>query len=128
MRERSDWDLTEPIGRWSGQEGSSLATIDRKRQTAERERESAEGAWTEVAQEHESDADGAIGQQEWQMKTAARQAVREEAESERRAPMNDVCPRAPPRPRPAVWVYERAASRRSPVGNTERKHGWDNQY
>ena len=82
FRDRSDWDLTEPIGRWSGKgDGDCLASIDRKRQAEERERECEAGAWTDAAQEDEASGDAGVGEQEWQMKTAARQEVREKAEA-----------------------------------------------
>ena len=61
FRDRSDWDLTEPIGRWSGKsDGDCLASIDRKRQAEERERECEAGAWTDAAQEDEASGDAGV--------------------------------------------------------------------
>ena len=80
-RDRSDWDFTEPIGRWSGKgDGDCLASIDRKRQAEEHGRECEAGAWTDAAQENEADGDAAVCEQEWQVKTTARREVRERAE------------------------------------------------
>ena len=82
FRDREEWDLTETVGRWRGQqECTNLASVDRARQRKEREEADAAGTWSdESGGEQEKNPDEANGTLDWEVKTQGRERVREEAE------------------------------------------------